>query len=158
MGMSVRIRIMPIPSLKATSTTHKSVLALSIHVEEMDKDIQSVAQSVSKIAEQINQLSSSTQILSNNDATLGMRLAEAEKRLTSYEERRFDLNMVNKEEHTKLHEQILTLQNTLQMQIGATTNQQQTQFSLTSEKVVDRLMSVGLVVLGIILTYVFTHH
>jgi len=146
------------PSARQPSATHKSVLALSIHVEEMDKDIQSVAQSVSKIAEQINQLSSSTQILSNNDATLGMRLAEAEKRLTSYEEKRFDLNMVNKEEHTKLHEQILTLQNTLQMQIGATTNQQQTQFSMTNEKVVDRLMSVGLVVLGIILTYVFTHH
>jgi len=149
-------------------TTHTQMLEVMSQITSQDKTIQVVTESIKEMSEQIGKLSASTQILSNNDVTITTRLSEAEKRLGDYEVRRFDLNMENLNEHKHLSESILLLQSTITDKINAAVmtamqtitlqgdQSQQRQIAL-GDRNTQVLVSIGLVVIGAVISYFIQH-
>lgn len=149
-------------------TTHTQMLEVMSQITSQDKTIQVVTESIKEISEQIGKLSTSTQILSNNDVTITTRLSEAEKRLGDYETRRFDLNMENLNEHKHLSESILLLQSTITDKINVAVmtamqtitlqgdQSQQRQIAL-GDRNTQVLVSIGLVVIGAVISYFIQH-
>jgi len=149
-------------------TTHTQMLEVMSQITSQDKTIQVVTESIKEMSEQIGKLSASTQILSNNDVTITTRLSEAEKRLGDYEARRFDLNMENLNEHKHLSESILLLQSTITDKINVAVmtamqtitlqgdQSQQRQIAL-GDRNTQVLVSIGLVVIGAVISYFIQH-
>jgi len=149
-------------------TTHTQMLEVMSQITSQDKTIQVVTESIKEMSEQIGKLSASTQILSNNDVTITTRLSEAEKRLGDYEVRRFDLNMENLNEHKHLSESILLLQSTITDKINVAVmtamqtitlqgdQSQQRQIAL-GDRNTQVLVSIGLVVIGAVISYFIQH-
>jgi len=149
-------------------TTHTQMLEVMSQITSQDKTIQVVTESIKEMSEQIGKLSASTQILSNNDVTITTRLSEAEKRLGDYEVRGFDLNMENLNEHKHLSESILLLQSTITDKINVAVmtamqtitlqgdQSQQRQIAL-GDRNTQVLVSIGLVVIGAVISYFIQH-